>query len=600
MRVAILSIITLVLTACTAQSAVPPVATPAASGAVVAPAEPFEIGQGELADRSAREALAQRVPQIAQRQAQLAGALAAPVPILLLTEGLDDAQKRAQDIAIADPRFLQYVRNPQTGEALRNEIFGVYAARESDFTPATESCRQGQCYRVEMYNAAFNLTTLAIVDVAAGRALAVNQLPDTQPEIPAHLTELATQIAVNSPEVAESLGFTPGEAQALMANTKTALNGTRCERSRHLCVAPTFVQGDRALWAIVDLTDNALVGVRWTNLGNAASRAITEQALEDEVISAKYCDVNTPLERDGWALNFMLTSSDGLRVSDVRFAGRDVLRSAKVVDWHVSYSQRDGFGYSDAVGCPTFSSAAVIPHEEPRVEDIARDGQVIGFALMQEFRSQGWPLPCNYSYRQRYEFYADGRFRIVVASIGSGCGNDGMYRPVMRIDPAGDDLTFAEWDGAAWQDWATEQWTLQTAETPFTPEGYAYRYLNAEDDGYYIEPGRGQFGDGGRGDNAFVYVTRRHDDRDEGESDMLTIGPCCNIDHQQGPEKFIEQPPESIAQAPLTIWYVPQLKNDDTPGREYCWATSVLENGVYVPDSWPCYAGPMFVPVARP
>ena len=296
----------------------------------------------------------------------------------------------------------------------------------------------------------------------------------------------------------------------------------------------------------------------------------------------------------------MLTSSDGLRVSDVRFDGRDVLRSAKVVDWHVSYSQRDGFGYSDAVGCPTFSSAAVIPHEEPRVEDIVSDGQVIGFALMQEFRSQGWPLPCNYSYRQRYEFYTDGRFRTVVASIGSGCGNDGMYRPVLRIDPAGDDLTFSEWDGTRWKPWTTEQWALQAPDTPRTPEGYVYRYQDQAGAGFYIEPGRGQFGDGGRGDNAFIYVTRRHVDRDEGEADMLTIGPCCNADHQQGPEKFIEQTPESIVNAPLTIWYVPQLKNDDTPGREYCWASSVLEAGVYVPKAWPCYAGPMFVPIDAP
>jgi hypothetical protein len=219
---------------------------------------------------------------------------------------------------------------------------------------------------------------------------------------------------------------------------------------------------------------------------------------------------------------------------------------------------------------------------------------------VQEFRSQGWPLPCNYSYRQRYEFYDDGRYRVAVASIGSGCGNDGMYRPVLRIDPSGESLTFSEWDGEAWQDWTTEQWAVQTPATTYTPEGYAYRYLDADDQGFYIEPGRGQFGDGGRGDSAFIYVTRWQPDRDEGESDMLTIGPCCNADHQQGPEKFIQQPPEPIAGAPITIWYVPQLKNDDTPGREYCWASSVLEGGVYVPKVWPCFAGPLFVPVQAP
>lgn len=594
-----LPLVAALLVACAQQPQPAPISPAMPTPLAMATLAPFELGQGDLADRAANAALAQRLPLVAEREAQLKTALTQNPPIVLLSAGLDEMAKRAQDMAINDSRFTEYVRNPQTREPLRNEIFGVYPARESDITPATQACKQAKCYRVEMYNAAYNLTTVAVVDVTNNKVLAVTQLPDTQPEIPEHLKTLATQIAVNSPEVAAALGYKPGEEQALMANTKSSLNGTRCERSRHLCVAPTFVQGDRALWAIVDLTDNTLVGVRWTNLGSRTAR-VTEQRLEDEVISAKYCEQNTSVERGGWSLDFILTSSDGLRISDVTFEGKPVLRSAKVVDWHVSYSQREGFGYSDAVGCPTFSSAAVIPYDEPAIEDIIQDGQVVGWSLTQEFRSQGWPLPCNYSYRQRYEFYADGRYRAAVASIGSGCGGDGMYRPVLRIDPAGDDLTFSEWNGSSWEDWTTEQWQVFTPDTPLTPEGFQYRYVNTAGAGFYLEPGRGQFGDGGRGDNAFTYVTRRHPDRDEGESDMLTIGPCCNPDFEQGPEKFIDATPESIQNAPLTIWYVSQLKNDDTPGREYCWATAVLEDGVFVPKAWPCYAGPMFEPVSEP
>jgi hypothetical protein len=41
---------------------------------------------------------------------------------------------------------------------------------------------------------------------------------------------------------------------------------------------------------------------------------------------------------------------------------------------------------------------------------------------------------------------------------------------------------------------------------------------------------------------------------------------------------------------------VPQLKNDDRVGKEYCWAESVLVNGVFVAKTYPCLAGPMFVP----
>lgn len=565
-----------------------------APAAPIQPAAPttVEVGQGALAARGSPN-----LPLVAARVAQIQSALRQNPPVLPLGDGLDESQRLAQELALKDARFVQYVRHPQTGEALRNEIMGVYAARPSDITPTTQACQQSKCYRVEMYNYAVNLTTVAIVDVTNRAVLAVTQLPDMQPEIPQRLADLATQIAVNSPEVMAALGVKPGDSDAVMTNTKTALNGTQCERSRHLCVAPTFVRGDRALWAIVDLTDNTLVGIRWTNLGNNSQQRITEQRLADDVISEKYCEQNTTLEREGWKFDFILTSSDGLRISDVSFNGRAVLRSAKIVDWHVSYSQREGFGYSDAVGCPTFSSAAVIPYEAPAVEEMVKDNANIGFALVQEFRSQGWPQPCNYSYRQRYEFYADGRFRVVVGSIGSGCGNDGMYRPVLRIDPAGDQLTFSEWNGSYWTDWTTERWQVQRPQTPYTREGFQYRILGGDGRGYAIEPGRGQFGDGGRGDNAFVYVTRWWADRDEGASDMITIGPCCNPDYRQGPEKFIEPRPEPIADAPLTIWYVAQLKNDDRPGGEYCWATAVLENGVYVPKSWPCYAGPMFVPV---
>jgi hypothetical protein len=582
---------TLFLTACAAAPALPvPTGTPQVERAVPFATEP--PGQGVLAAQPAGPAPA----FINERNAQVQTSLAQNPPVLRLN-GLNAEQQQAQAMTLADSRVLQYARNPQTGDALRNEVMGVYAARDSDITQATQACRANTCYRVDLYNYAYNLTTRAIVDLTARQVLAVTQLPDMQPDIPEPLVKLATQIAVNAPEVAQALGFKPGEGDALMATTKTALNGTRCERSRHLCVAPTFVQGDRALWAIVDLTENRLVGVRWTAVANAPR--VTEQRLADEVISEKYCDTDTPVAREGWAFKFILTASDGLRISDVNFQDTPVLRSAKLVDWHVSYSQREGFGYSDAVGCPTFSSAAVVPFKEPTFEDITQGGQKVGFALVQEFRSPGWPLPCNYSYRQRYEFYADGRFRTAVASIGSGCGNDGMYRPVLRIDPAGDDLTFSEWAGSEWKAWETEQWQVMRPDTVFTPEGFQYRWLNANKEGYAIEPGRGQFGDGGRGDFAFMYVTRRHADRDEGESDLITIGPCCNADFQQGPEKFIDAAPEPIANAPITLWYVMQLKNDDTPGREYCWARYDLVNGVYEPVSWPCYAGPMFHAVKK-
>ncbi|MGQ0600915.1 MAG: hypothetical protein ACT4QE_04365 [Anaerolineales bacterium] len=532
------------------------------------------------------------VPAFAARMAQVQAALQAPIPVLLL-DGLTEPQQVAQTLAVTDPRVVQYFGDPSTGAAMRNEVFNVHPFRESDITDTTVACQQAECYRVEIYNYAYNLTTVAVVNVTGRAVLAVNYYSDTQPDLNQPLTDLALAIVkatLDKPGVAASLGIQPEAVNALMASTKTALNDTHCERSRHLCVAPTFVSGERALWAIVDLTDGKLVGVRWTELGQSSGQPVTEQSLQNEVVTRDFCDQSHTLARDGWTLSYGLTSSDGLRIAEVRFNDQPVLASAKLVDWHVSYSQAEGFGYSDAVGCPVFSAAAVVALKGPEIKDIPG-----GFALTQEFRSEIWPLPCNYSYEQRYEFYTDGRFRVVVASLGRGCGRDGMYRPVIRIQPAAEALTFGEWDGAAWQSWSEERWQSQSAETAYTPEGYQYRFTDAAGSGFYLEPGRGQFGDGGRGDNAYVYVTRYHPNKDEGEADLITIGPCCNTDHQQGPEKFIE--PERIEAAPIVIWYVAQLKNDGAPGREYCWADTVLENGVYVPRIWPCAAGPMFVPV---
>lgn len=535
------------------------------------------------------------LPGLRAQATAVGGSLGQNPPIQLLTD-LEPDQSLAQTLAAADLRFQANVFSPE-GEPLRNEIFGIYPARQSDLTGSTMRCAVAHCYRVEMYNYAINLATIAMVNIDDRVVLTVDQLAEAQPDIPARLRQLALEIATNAPEVIDALGFKPSADVALMASAKTALNRTRCQRSRHLCVAPTFVKDGRALWAIVDLTDGVLAGVRWTNVGSVAG-AVTERSLQNDVVTAMYCEHSTPFERDGWKLDYILTSSDGLEISAVRFDDQPVLDSAKLVDWHVSYSSQDAFGYSDAVGCPVFSQAAVVAFQGPTVEDIHVDGGVAGFALRQKFWSELWPMPCNYYYEQRFEFYADGRFRLVAGNDGRGCGSQGMYRPVLRVAFAGQG-TLAAWNGNAWQNWATERWQLQ-AEGQATAEGYQYRLLTTGGRGYYVEPGQGQFGDGGRGDNAYLYLTRRHADRDEGDANMITIGPCCNDDSRQGPERFIDSPPESVDGQALVLWYVPQIEIDSTPGHQYCWADSALAGGVYVARTYPCYAGPMFVPVPNP
>ena len=119
--------------------------------------------------------------------------------------------------------------------------------------------------------------------------------------------------------------------------------------------------------------------------------------------------------------------------------------------------------------------------------------------------------------------------------------------------------------------------------------------MSTDGTGYDIAPGSGQPPDDHKSDNAYVYVTHYHPG--EGDTDLWTLGECCNTDFHQGPEMFIDETPESIVESPLVLWYVPQLAIDVTPGSEYCWADTRVEQGMYVPVIWPCYAGPLFIPV---
>jgi hypothetical protein len=62
----------------------------------------------------------------------------------------------------------------------------------------------------------------------------------------------------------------------------------------------------------------------------------------------------------------------------------------------------------------------------------------------------------------------------------------------------------------------------------------------------------------------------------------------------------MEPSPEKISASRVVIWYVPQLKNDNTKGREYCWAESFTnKTGTKETKVYPCYAGPLFIPVKK-
>ena len=530
---------------------------------------------------------------IYERNKEITSVLESTYPVIPLRQSnVSDAEK-IQTILIKDPQLADLYVHKFSGGKMLNEIFSISEARPSDLPQGVNVKSKENYYRLEMYNYALNLSIIAIVSKREQKVIHLTTYKETQPDVPPHLVELANYIARHDTSVIHAYGENYEDVQPLMPGTKTALNRTKCQRSKHLCVAPTFVKNDKALWAIVDLTDLKVAGIRWTQVGETGM-AVTQRTAQNSKVMDCYCDIYNSYEKDGWNFKYTITRSDGLQIFDIAYQGNKIFNQVKLVDWHVSYSKTDGFGYSDAIGCPEFSTAAVLAVEPPYFEAIIENNDTTGFLVGQQYYSEGWPTPCNYNYHQYFEFYRDGRFRPVAGSIGRGCGNNGMYRPVTRISIAGEHNSIQEYKDQKWIPWKQEQWTLQTEQKKFDHDNGWFKILNKNGKGLVLVANTGQLRDGGRGDHAYVYATKHHPKVDEGDTDLPTIGPCCNLDYQQGPEKFINN--ESIEDAEIVLWYVAQVQNDDTKGKEYCWAESVLKDGVFKPIIYPCYTGPMFKP----
>ncbi|MGB3714994.1 MAG: hypothetical protein WA996_11255 [Candidatus Promineifilaceae bacterium] len=81
----------------------------------------------------------------------------------------------------------------------------------------------------------------------------------------------------------------------------------------------------------------------------------------------------------------------------------------------------------------------------------------------------------------------------------------------------------------------------------------------------------------------------------QGDSDLGVIGACCYDDHQQGPDIYVNG--ESIDNANIVIWYVPQMETDAEDGGDGYYYWTLLTGGVPGP-TYPCFSGPMFVPAS--
>ncbi|MFQ5741496.1 MAG: PQQ-dependent sugar dehydrogenase [Acidobacteriota bacterium] len=449
------------------------------------------------------------------------------------------------------------------------------------YSAGASSCEASDCRQVEIYNFDEDVAVTAMVNLDSLQVLDVFSLPGMHPGINSRLAAVAEEIAFSDSAVVEALGYVP--TQSTMGPTDAGLTDSACQQG-HLCVGFTFALGDRILWAIVDLTEERMAGLNWTEM-RESDRPVPAFVPEG-------CLPPGGVDRDGWSLRYEVTGTDGLRVYDVTYQGLPVLTSVKLLEWHVDYGLS---GFEDVTGCGGAGGGFQIgPFGGTQVLDL-EDGQgnVIGFEVVQDFRMSAWGDFCNYRYEQHIQFFQDGRFRVAAAAFGKGCGTNAVYRPVVRIDIAagGDENdTFALWEDGSWQQQTVEGWWSQA--DPYTPRGYKWRIRDGSGIGYFVQPGlEGTFGDRGRGDDAFIYVTQHKPE--EGDIDLGVIGDCCRDDFRQGPQKYING--ESIENENIVVWYVPQSVTDadgnKAPGY-YCWTVS----GEPDPETYPCFAGPMFVP----
>lgn len=293
------------------------------------------------------------------------------------------------------------------------------------------------------------------------------------------------------------------------------------------------------------------------------------------------------VDRDGWILQHALSASDGLRVFGVSFAGRQVLRTVGLVEWHADGGE-SGFVLSTGAG-GSGGGFPVAAFGDVAVLDVLGAGsEVVGFELVQDFRMPSWGAPCNYRFEQRLQFFQDGRFRVLSGAYGKGCNDPEVYRPVVRIDVAVDGDggdTLSRWNGS--------EWIAETEEGIWAQEGHpllgdaAWRIHDEGGAGFLVEPGAD--------DDAWLYATQRKPA--EGDADLAVLGTCCRDDELQGPDAFVDG--EFLLATDLVLWYVPQMRVDASldDGDGYaCWTIA----GEPSPETYPCFAGPTFVPVVVP
>lgn len=511
-------------------------------------------------------------------------------PLNPADQSLTAEQMDAQSLAIADARVQT---NLGAGKAEVFEVFPVFGPYPSEWS----TCADGACYQVDIFNFDRGATVTAIVNQATGQVLDSWRIDSVFPLINKRLYNRAVEIIRESPDVEAALGFVPEPDQIRLMDQNNM--DTQCDGSR-LCAGATFYSDSGALWVLVDLVDEGIEKIWWSDRPQDMTSALfnpkPERAPED-------CNTTIHVARDGWNLDYRTTPTDALEITSVTYSvngvDRPVATRMKLLEWHAHYP--GDWGYRDYVGCGGGGGGfPIYPYGATQVRDINSGDAVIGFEVVQDFRMSNWGNSCNYRYEQHFQFFDDGRFRVVTGAYGQGCGDNQLseatYRPVVRIDIAVDGDpgdTLAVWNGSDWVDQTTEAWWLQGA--PYTAEGYRYRVTDQSGVGYFIEPGQGQFGDAGTGDNAYLYLTQHKAAEGDADMPLLPGTGCCNNNYNQGPNYYIDG--DATNDQNIVLWYVPQSPTITTwavqnghGNAQYCWTDNTS-------NYWPCFSGPMFVPI---
>jgi hypothetical protein len=515
-----------------------------------------------------------------------------PIKPLEQTERpLTAQQQQAQRLALASAPVQRYA------EGARAEVFTILPFR-TPFVPAYDACRDGSCYQVDIFDFDQAATITAIVHVAGYQVLDAWLTPASHPLITPALYQRAVEIIQSDPDVVAALGYEPTVAQTRLMDADHA--ETRCAAGR-LCAGATFMTDSGAVWVLVDLHEERIETLWWEEKPYDMR---SNQIDPKPEVAPEDCNTTIHVARDGWTLDYRTTPTDGLEVTSITHniggVDRPVATRLKLLEWHARYPT--GSGYRDYTGCGGGAGGGfpIYPAGSTQIRDLYdQANEYIGFAVVQDFRMSNWTFDCNYRYDQIFEFYTDGRYRVKAGAYGRGCGNNQLseatYRPVIRMDVAvlgdGND-TFSIWNGSQWVNQTTEGWWLQSG--PVTAEGYRYRVMDQSGFGYFVEPGQGQFGDYGTGDNAYTYLTLHRASEGDADFGALPDTGCCNTNHRQGPHYWVDG--ENVFNQNIVLWYVPASEtittwavNNGYGERQYCWTDSASR-------TWPCFAGPMFTP----